>query len=69
MSEDIIEINSLQEFLNLAKENKMTEEEKILREYVRKKISKIISNSKKFIALNAQINANNIGFHTLFPLP
>ena len=25
----------------------------------------MISNSKKFIALNAQINANNIGFHTL----
>ena len=47
MSEDIIEINSLQEFLNLAKENKMTEEEKILREYVRKKISKIIFEQEK----------------------
>ncbi len=33
--------------------------------FITKKISKIISNSKKFIALNAQINANNIGFHTL----
>ncbi len=42
MKEDIIEINSLQEFLNLAKENKMTEEEKALREYIRKKISKAL---------------------------
>ena len=33
--------------------------------FITKKISKMISNSKKFIALNAQINANNIGFHTL----
>ena len=47
MPEDIIEINSLQEFLNLAKEDKMTEEEKILREYVRKKISKIIFEQEK----------------------
>ena len=42
MEDKIIEINSLQEFLDLAKEQKMTEEEKVLREYVRKKISKII---------------------------
>jgi hypothetical protein len=38
----IIEINNLQEFLDLAKEDKVTEEEKTLREYVRKKITKII---------------------------
>ena len=42
MEDKIIEINSLQEFLDLAKEQKMTEEEKVLREYVRKKITKII---------------------------
>ena len=36
MEDKIIEINSLQEFLDLAKEEKMTEEEKTLREYVRK---------------------------------
>ena len=42
MEDKIIEINNLQEFLDLAKEQKMTEEEKVLRQYVRKKISKII---------------------------
>ena len=42
MEDKIIEINNLQEFLDLAKEQKMTEEEKVLREYVRKKITKII---------------------------
>lgn len=42
MQDKVIEINSLQEFLDLAKEQKMTEEEKVLREYVRKKITKII---------------------------
>ena len=42
MEDKIIEINSLQEFLDLAKEEKMTEEEKALREYVRKKITKLI---------------------------
>ena len=42
MEDKIIEINNLQEFLNLAKEEKMTEEEKTLREYVRKKITKLI---------------------------
>ena len=42
MKEDLIEINSLQEFLNLAKEDKMTKEEKTLREYIRKKISKVL---------------------------
>ena len=42
MEDKIIEINSLQEFLDLAKEEKMTEEEKTLREYVRKKIIKLI---------------------------
>ena len=36
MEDKIIEINNLQEFLDLAKEEKMTEEEKILREYVYK---------------------------------
>ena len=29
------------------------------------KISKKLSNFKKFVALNAQINANNIGYHSL----
>ena len=42
MQDKVIEINSLQEFLELAEEEKMTEEEKTLREYVRKKITKII---------------------------
>jgi len=42
VKEDLIEINSLQEFLNLAKEDKMTKEEKTLREYIRKKISKVL---------------------------
>ena len=42
MKEDLIEINSLQEFLNLAKEDKMTKEERTLREYIRKKISKVL---------------------------
>ncbi len=40
---DIIEINSLKEFLDLAKEDKqMNKEEQALREYIRKKISKTI---------------------------
>ena len=47
MSEDIIEINSLQEFLNLAKENSMSQEEKIIREYIRKRISNILSIQEK----------------------
>jgi len=42
VQDKVIEINSLQEFLELAEEEKMTEEEKTLREYVRKKITKII---------------------------
>jgi hypothetical protein len=42
VKEDLIEINSLQEFLNLAKEDKMTKEERTLREYIRKKISKVL---------------------------
>ena len=33
--------------------------------FITKKISKLINNSKKFTALNAQINANNIGYHSL----
>ena len=47
MEDKIIEINSLQEFLNLAKEEKMTEEEKTLREYIRKKISNVMFEQKK----------------------
>jgi len=40
---DVIEINSLKEFLDLAKEDKqMNKEEQALREYIRKKISKTI---------------------------
>lgn len=42
MEDNIVEINSLQEFLDLAKEEEMNEEEKVLREYIRKKISKVI---------------------------
>jgi hypothetical protein len=46
VEDNIVEINSLQEFLNLAKEvedvSKMNEEEKVLREYIRKKITKVI---------------------------
>ena len=33
--------------------------------FITKKISGVINNSKKFISLNAQINASNIGFHTI----
>ena len=40
---DIVEINSLKEFLDLAKEDKqMNKEEQALREYIRKKISKTL---------------------------
>lgn len=42
MEDNIVEINSLQEFLDLAKEEEMNEEEKVLREYIRKKIAKVI---------------------------
>ena len=43
MKEGLIEINSLKEFLDLAKEDKqMNKEEQALREYIRKKISKTI---------------------------
>tara|TARA_Y100000114_G_scaffold49778_1_gene45450 strand:+ start:6586 stop:7419 length:834 start_codon:yes stop_codon:yes gene_type:complete len=43
MKNEIIEIKNIQEFLNLAKEEKaMSEEEKVLREYIRKKISKVM---------------------------
>ena len=47
MEDNIVEINSLQEFLELAKEEEMTKEEKMLREYIRKKISKIIFEQEK----------------------
>jgi len=41
---DIVEINSLKEFLDLAKEDKqMYKEEQALREYIRKKIATVIS--------------------------
>ena len=42
MEEEIVEIKSIQEFLNLAKEEekKMSPEERTLREYIRKKILK-----------------------------
>ena len=41
---DIVEINSLKEFLDLAKEDKqMHKEEQALREYIRKKIATVIS--------------------------
>ena len=33
--------------------------------FITNKISNFISSSKKFLALNAQVNAANIGFHTL----
>ena len=42
MEEEIVEIKSIQEFLNLAKEDQMNPEEKILREYIRKKIIKAL---------------------------
>jgi len=40
--EEIIEIKSIQEFLNLTKEEQMSPEEKTLREYIRKKIVKTL---------------------------
>jgi hypothetical protein len=40
VEEKIVEIKSIQEFLNLAKEEKMSPEEQALREYIRKKILK-----------------------------
>jgi len=42
MNKNIIEINSLQEFLDLAKEEQMTEEEKVLREFIRRELIKEI---------------------------
>ena len=42
MEDNIVEINSLQEFLQLAEEEEMKAEEKVLREYIRKKITKVI---------------------------
>lgn len=45
--EDLIEINSIQEFLDLAKEEEMNEEEKVLREYIRKKISNMINEQQR----------------------
>jgi hypothetical protein len=40
VEEKIVEINSMKEFLDLAKEEQMSPEEKTLREYIRKKILK-----------------------------
>lgn len=46
--QDIIEINSLKEFLDLAEEDKqMNKEEKALRVHIRKKISKMYSENQK----------------------
>tara|TARA_B100002019_G_scaffold287750_1_gene300244 strand:- start:6003 stop:6830 length:828 start_codon:yes stop_codon:yes gene_type:complete len=47
VEDKIVEINSLQEFLELAKEEEMNEEEKVLREYIRKKISKIMFENQR----------------------
>ena len=48
MSEEIIEINSIKEFLQLAEEeDEMNKEEKILREYIRKKILKSLTEQRK----------------------
>ena len=48
MKEEIIEINSIQEFLDLAKEEvEMNKEEKALREYIRKKIFKVMNEQRK----------------------
>lgn len=45
---DVVEINSLKEFLDLAKEDKqMNKEEQALREYIRKKLTKVYSESQK----------------------
>lgn len=33
--------------------------------FISEEISKVLTNSKKFISLNAQVNASNIGYHTL----
>ena len=45
--EEIVEIKSIQEFLNLAKEEEMNPEEKTLREYIRKKIMKSLHEQEK----------------------
>lgn len=42
MEEEIVEIKSIQEFLNLAKEEQMTQEEKMLREYIRKRVVNLL---------------------------
>jgi hypothetical protein len=47
--EDVIEINSIQEFLELAKEEEMNEEEKVLREYIRKNKKKNLNFVKLFV--------------------
>lgn len=47
MEEQIIEINSIKEFLDLAKEEQMSPEEKTLREYIRKKILKTLKEQEE----------------------
>ena len=42
-----MEINSIQEFLEIAKEEQMNAEEKMLREYIRKKIAKTLYEQEK----------------------
>ena len=33
--------------------------------FISKKVAKLLSKKSKYLALNAQINAANIGFHTM----
>ena len=47
MNKNIIEVNSLQEFLDLAKEEKMAEEEKVLREFIRRQLVKEIKSEEQ----------------------
>lgn len=42
VEDNIIEIKTIQEFIGLAKEDEMTQEEKMLREYIRKKITRTL---------------------------
>ncbi len=56
-------------FLNLLKKESKKHDATIVLDYghglITNKIAKFLSTSKKFVSVNAQVNASNIGFHTL----
>jgi rfaE bifunctional protein kinase chain/domain/rfaE bifunctional protein nucleotidyltransferase chain/domain len=69
INDDLLSSTQEKKFINLLKKFISFHDLVIVSDYghglISEKISKIISNSSKYVALNAQINASNVGYHTM----